>query len=224
MADVLSRRKRRRQAPSGMLDAALDYAALGWPVCRGARPDRYGPRACLCDRLGCPAPGAHPLSAAWGLEATTDPDTVARWWTASPEANIILPTGRVFDVFDVPAGAGVMALARMGRSGVSAGPVAVLDAERYLFFVATRGAPEDEDEWWSCRLDCVPETIDETPGLRWHCRDSYVLAPPSLLPSGNQAAWIRGPRDGARTVGLPDPIVVLDILADACEEFAPRAR
>ncbi|GAA3728279.1 bifunctional DNA primase/polymerase [Spinactinospora alkalitolerans] len=203
-----------------MLDAALGYGALGWPVCRGAEPARRGPRACLCDRLGCPDPGAHPMSAAWGMEATTDPETITRWWAAAPDANIILPTGRVFDVFDVPAGAGVMALARMGRAGVHAGPVAAVDARRYLFFVATR-SPADEDEWWSCHLDCVPETITETPGLRWHCRDSYVLAPPSLLPSGNQAAWIRSPHDGADPVDLPDPIPVLDILADACEEFMP---
>ncbi len=37
--------------------------------------------------------------------------------------------------------------------------------------------PEDEDEWWPCELDCHPETMDEHPGLRWHCRGSYVLVP-----------------------------------------------
>ncbi|WP_184584114.1 bifunctional DNA primase/polymerase [Lipingzhangella halophila] len=198
-----------------MLDAALEYAALGWPVCRGAEPGGVG-RACVCDRMGCPDPAAHPLSAAWALEATTTPETIRRWWAQTPKANIVLPTGRVFDVFDVPANAGVMALARMDRSGVQAGPVAAVDGRRYLFFVATR-SPADEDEWWSCHLDCVPESITETPGLRWHCRDSYVLAPPSCLPSGDGAGWIRSPHDSERGVELPDPIVVLDVLADTCE-------
>ncbi|GAA3730053.1 bifunctional DNA primase/polymerase [Salinactinospora qingdaonensis] len=221
MADVLGRRKRRRQAAEGTLGTVLDYASLGWPVCRGAAPASRGSRACECDRIGCPAPGAHPVSPTWAMEATTDADTITRWWTDTPQANVILPTGRVFDVFDVPAGAGVMALARMGRAAVPAGPVAAVDAQRYLFFVATRGAPADEDEWWPCRLDCVPETIDETPGLRWHCRDSYVLAPPSPLPSGNQVAWIRPPRDGSGPLELPEPIAALDILSDACEEFMP---
>ncbi|MFC3998436.1 bifunctional DNA primase/polymerase [Nocardiopsis sediminis] len=218
MAEVIYRRRRRRQPVVSMVDAALEYAALGWPVCRGAAPATGGGRACGCDRMGCPDPGAHPMSAAWGLEATTDPDTIRRWWSATPEANVILPTGRVFDVFDVPAGAGVMALARMGRAGVHAGPVAAVDAQRYLFYVATR-SPADEDEWWSCHLDCVPETITDTPGLRWHCRDSYVLAPPSPLPSGNTVAWIRAPRTGEAQNDLPDPIAALDILSDACEEF-----
>src|SRR5690606_28245270 len=99
---------------------------------------------------------------------------------------------------------------------------------RYLFFVATR-SPADEDEWWSCHLDCVPEAVDETPGLRWHCRHSYVLAAPSLLPSGGGASWIRPPRtrpgtpappSPSGTPELPDPIAVLAVLADACEEFA----
>ncbi|GAB3206841.1 bifunctional DNA primase/polymerase [Marinactinospora thermotolerans] len=218
MVDVLSRRKRRRQTASSGLGAALEYAALGWPVCRGARPAQDNGRACACDRLGCPDPGAHPMSAAWAMEATTDPARITRWWNATPDANIILPTGRVFDVFDVPAGAGIMALARMDRAGVAAGPVAAVEARRYLFFVATR-SPVDEDEWWSCHLDCVPETVEETPGLRWHCRDSYVPAPPSRLPSGGQVAWIRSPVADGAAIALPDPIPVLDVLADACEEF-----
>lgn len=46
-----------------------------------------------------------------------------------------------------------------------------------LLFTLTRGTPEDEDEWWPCELDCHPETADEHPGLRWHCRGSYVLVP-----------------------------------------------
>ncbi|CAM4100655.1 bifunctional DNA primase/polymerase [Nocardiopsis rhodophaea] len=216
MADVIQRRKR-RPALGDMLGAALKYASLGWPVCRGAAPSAMGGRACGCDRIGCPDPGAHPMSAAWGMEATVNPDTIRRWWTTTPAANVILPTGRVFDVLDVPAGAGVMALTRMDRAGIPAGPVAAVDG-RHLFFVATR-SPVDEDEWWSCHLDCVPETSSDTPGLRWHCRDSYVLAAPSQLPSGAAATWIRGPREGAAPTGLPDPIAVLDTISDACEEF-----
>lgn len=52
-----------------------------------------------------------------------------------------------------------------------------------LFFTATRGTPEDEDEWWPCELDCHPETMDEHPGLRWHCRGSYVLLPRRPCPA-----------------------------------------
>jgi hypothetical protein len=196
-----------------MRDAALEYAALGWPVCMGAHPTPDGPRGCSCDRVGCPDPGAHPLSPAWQMQASVDEMIVGNWWTRAPEANVVLPTGRVFDVFDVPASSGLLALARMDRGAVTAGPVAAL-GERYLLFVATRGAPDDEDEYWTCHLDCLPEAVIESPGLRWHCRDSYVLAPPSTLPYGQGSSWIRHPAGRP----LPDPLRVLDVLADCIDD------
>ena len=208
----LARRvKRRGHRRPQKITAVLEYAQLGWAACPGAHPRGEGGRACSCDRIGCPDPGAHPLSPAWRLQATTDPALLTRWWQQNPDANIILPTGRVFDVFDVPASMGLPALAAMDAAHVH-GPVAE-NGDRVLFFVATRGAPEDDDEWWSCHLDADPETIESTPGLRWHCRDSYVLAPPSTRVDGDQVRWIRPP-DGRP---LPDPLRVLDLLADFCD-------
>jgi bifunctional DNA primase/polymerase-like protein len=90
---------------------------------------------------------------------------------------------------------------------------------RTLFFVATRGAPEDEDEWWSCHLDCAPEDVGEVASLRWHCRNSYVLAPPSRDAAGLAARWISAP-GGAGPAALPDAVRLLEFLADACEEEA----
>jgi hypothetical protein len=207
-----------------MAAAAAGYAARGWPVCAGAFPPaiRHQPgrpaeigRACSCDRLGCPAPAAHPISPAWPVEATADPLIAERRWTRMPEANIILVTGRTFDVLDVPARAGNLALAAMKRSGVTPGPVAISAGDRALFFVATRGAPGDETEWWSCHLDCEPQTVEQVAGLRWHCRNSYVLAPPSRTGSFT-VHWLHAPGDGQ----LPDPLLLLPYLADACEELA----
>jgi hypothetical protein len=204
-------RKRAPRKPARLtrLEAVLEYAALGWPSAPGAYPLHQGRRACSCDRLGCPDPGAHPLSPAWHLQATTDTTQLTRWWQAEPEANVILPTGRVFDVFDVPVATGLTALTRIDHAGAHPGPVAA-HGDRVLFYVATRGNPDDEDEWWSCHLDCDPDTIEETPGLRWHCRDSYVLAPSSTLASGQVVAWLRPP-DGTP---LPDPLRLLEWLAD----------
>jgi hypothetical protein len=196
----------------GIIHSVLEYAELGWAVCPGAHPLREGARACSCDRLGCPDPGAHPVSPAWRIQATVDPAQLTRWWERDPEAGVILPTGRVFDVFDVPQAMGYRALATMDSSGFRTGPVAA-NGDRVLFFVATRGAPEDEDEWWSSQLDCDPETVEDTPGLRWHCRDSYVLAPPSALVGGAVVSWLRPPVGQS----LPDPLRVLDRLADALD-------
>jgi hypothetical protein len=203
-----------------MADAAVRYALMGWPVCAGAFPPgrsqrpEDGRRACSCDRMGCPAPGAHPLSPAWQITASTDPAIIARWWLAAPEANVILPTGRVFDVLDVPAKAGAAALSRMERSGLRPGPVAISAGDRALFFVRTRGAPADENEWWSCHLDCEPEEVAEVSGLRWHCRDSYVMAPPSRQAGSTAGRWLRHPASHE----LPDGVPILEVLADACEE------
>ncbi len=203
-------RQRARAHNTSMAEAALHYAALGWPCVAGVHPSVGGDRACSCDRMGCPDPGAHPVSAAWAVQATTEPETLTRWWNERPHANVILPTGRVFDVFDVPAAAALPALAKIAQDDRMLGPVAAFGEERYLFFVATRGNPDDEDEWWSCHLDCSPETLADTPGMRWHCRDSYVVAAPSALPFGRSVTWIRPP-DGAP---LPDPLRVLEVLAD----------
>jgi hypothetical protein len=153
------------------------------------------------------------------MQATADPDVVGRWWAAAPEANVILATGRVFDVLDIPITAGLAALDRMERSGTLPGPVAATAGDRALFFVATRGAPSVPDEWWSCHLDRVPDTLldgetTDPAGLRWHCRDSYVLAPPSRHGADLAAYWMRAP-DGQP---LPDALRLLEYLADASEE------
>jgi len=53
--------------------------------------------------------------------------------------------------------------------------------------------------------------MDEHPGLRWHCRGSYVLLPPSRLPGDLTVEWVRGPEHA-----LPDPLSLLEALTDAC--------
>jgi hypothetical protein len=221
MVTMMRRRGRRAaQRSPGLGEAALGYAALGWPVCVGthARREEDGTleagRACSCDRVGCPAPGAHPVSPTWQMQATSDSEIIRNWWEARPEANVILVTGRVFDILDVPAVPGATALARMAAADAATGPVAVHGTERMLFFVATRGAPVDEDEWWSCGLDSSPDFSTETAALRWHCRDSFVLAPPSRSGTGQDVRWVRQPAGRP----LPDALRLLEYLVDACEE------
>jgi hypothetical protein len=107
------------------------------------------------------------------------------------------------------------ALSRIERAGTRPGPVAITAADRAYFFVRTRGAPADEDEWWSCHLDCEPEEVADITGLRWHCRDSYVMAPPSRHGGAGSGRWLREPA----SFQLPDGVPVLEMLADVCEEI-----
>jgi hypothetical protein len=148
------------------------------------------------------------------MQATVDRADIGQWWETRPEANVILATGRVFDILDVPALTGAGALTRMAADGAETGPVALLGAERMHFYVLTRGAPADEDEWWSCGLDASPDLSAEAEALRWHCRDSYVLAPPSRFGGGQDVRWVREPAGRA----LPDALRLLEYLVDAGEE------
>ncbi len=218
--------------PAALAEAARDRESLlltaaeaGFPLAPAAHPSGYG---CSCVRIGCPTPGRHPVSFAWQTQATTDRAQIERWLHTEPQANFITATGRSHDVLDVPTEAGYAALARLEELEKTAepgepalGPVALVGDDRMLFFTATRGTPDDEDEWWPCELDCHPETMDEHPGLRWHCRGSYVLLPPARLPDypddETGVRWLRPPEPGAV---LPEPLVLLETLTDACAEYA----
>ncbi|NGN63246.1 bifunctional DNA primase/polymerase [Streptomyces sp. A7024] len=199
-------------------ELVLAAAEAGLPLAPAAYPEGYG---CSCDRVGCPTPGRHPVSFAWHTQASTEPQRVERWLAAQPEANFITATGRNHDVLDVPLDAGRQALEQLEADGVAVGPVAQAGESpltgRMLFFTTTRGTPEDEDEWWPCELDCHPETMDEHPGLRWHCRGSYALVPPARLPGGESVEWVRGPE-----LALPDPLTLLETLTDACATYMGR--
>src|ERR1700750_1598046 len=119
VAPVLRRSRRRKGG--GLASAAAGYAARGWLVCQGAYPPgnaKTTGRACSCDRVGCPGPAAHPMSPALPLQGSWHPWAVSQRWAHHPAANVVLPTGRVFDVLDVPAAAGTAALDAMRRAGM----------------------------------------------------------------------------------------------------------
>lgn len=210
------RRPKDETADDGGREAMLAATAgAGLPLAPAAYPaPGYG---CSCDRVGCPTPARHPVSFAWQTQSTTDRAQIERWAREQPEANFITATGMTHDVLDVPLDAGRAALDRLLGEGVEVGPVAESDDGRMLFFTQTRGTPEDEDEWWPCELDCHPETMDEHPGLRWHCRGSYVLVPPARLPGAptRGVRWVRGPEHA-----LPEPLTLLESLTDACARHA----
>lgn len=217
LAGWLRRRSRETEPDdSGREDLLLAVAAAGLPLAPAAHPVAY---RCSCERIGCPTPGRHPVSFAWQTQSTTDPAQIRRWAQGDPEANFVTATGMVHDVLDVPLEAGRAALARLLEQDVEVGPVAEVGGDgeeaRALFFTQTRGTPEDEDEWWPCELDCHPETMAEHPGLRWHCRGSYVLLPPSRLPADHAVTWVRGPEHA-----LPEPLTLLGALTDACARYA----
>lgn len=104
-----------------LLEAALAYADAGFPVIRLhavkpapaeivaryqagelAKGEAQAHARCGCGASDCASPGKHPFKE--GVhDATTDADTIRKWWSKSPDANvgIVMPEGTFAVDFDV---------------------------------------------------------------------------------------------------------------------------
>lgn len=69
-----------------LAEAALTYAAYGWPV------------------FPCKPGGKAPATKHGFKDATTEIEQIKLWWKQTPRANVALATGYYFDVIDVDAG------------------------------------------------------------------------------------------------------------------------
>src|SRR4051794_35895839 len=94
-------------------EAALRYAAHGWPVLPLHTPNRDG--GCSCGGSACPKPGKHPRTRRGLRDATTDPAQIRAWWTRWPHANVALTTGRLV-IIDIDGPAGRAALSALERA------------------------------------------------------------------------------------------------------------
>jgi hypothetical protein len=157
-----------------MLDFALSYAAGGFPVL-----PLHTPVDGQCDcRRACESPGKHPRTMNGLTDASTDVDTIRRWWTQWPQANvgIAIPDGYVVVDIDVDeAGA-----ATNGHEMPST-----------AFAKTGRG--------WHF-LYRTPSTVRPAVGVLEHVDlrgpGSYIVAPPSRHVSGAEYVWVMSPREG----------------------------
>ena len=176
------------EPPSGpaaipqLLRAALHYAEMGWPVFpivpRGKKPviPRAHPKSDPC-RGECGREG-HGL-----YDATLDPETITRWWTGWPTANIGLRTGVAFDVLDVDGhhdGWKSLAYATAEFGRLSSSPVASTPRGGCHFYFLPTGR--------GCKVDLLP-------GIDWRGKGGYVVAPPSVGPNGASYEWQVPPKE-----------------------------
>mgnify|MGYP001382457882 CR=1 FL=1 len=194
------------QAVRYVEDRHWDVLPGAWLVSEGA-----GVR-CSCNLPDCDAPGAHPAHSDFRGLVTGSASAVRQAWARQPRAAVLLPTGRSFDVLDVSETAGFLALARMERTGVTPGPVAVHPLGRMQFFVLPGGAAR------------VPELLRQLGwaaagrGLRVAGEGGWVAAPPTRVGDRGPVQWVRQPTEANRW--LPGVEELIAPLAYACRQEA----
>lgn len=172
---------------SPLLAAALSYAARGWRVLPLVWLTAGG---CCCGKPDCSKPGKHP--AGWLVphgvkDATLDPETVRRWWTRCPEANVGIATGGEsgFDVLDVDGEEGATTLMALEREHglLPSTPESLTGGGgRHVMLAHAPG---------------LRNAVRFAPGLDVRTDGGYIVAPPSVHASGRVYAWevTGGPED-----------------------------
>jgi hypothetical protein len=164
-----------------LLPAALGYVARGWAVFPCHTPTFGG---CTCGRRRCTSAGKHPRTRNGVHDATTERATVAGWWRRWPRANIAVATGETSDVvvvdIDLRHGGGEAWRTLIAGRPVIEVPVVATGAGWHLWFAHPRRP--------------IPNSAGRLgAGLDVRGDGGYVIAPPSLHPSGCRYQWQRPP-------------------------------
>ncbi len=173
-----------KESCSDGLRAALTYARRGWPVApaHSTRPDA----SCSCNDAKCDRVGKHPRTRHGLTDATTDEKTIREWWAKTPDANVLIRTGKIGDrylvVLDVdPRHDGEESLARLivDNAGLPDTPRAITGGGGSHVFM------------WS-RLPVKSSVGGHggiAPGLDVRSVGGYVIAAPSRHESGREYTW-----------------------------------
>lgn len=166
-----------------MIRAALDYAEAGWPVLPLHNARQFGTKTgrgralCSCRSGSCESQGKHPRTRNGLKDASTDPSVIRQWFRQWPRANVGLTTGMAFDVLDIDGDQGLMELEKVDPrlSGMN-GPLVSTGRGWHLYVRATG----------------LGNRAGLLPGVDWRGSGGYVVAPPSLHPSGQAYQWSQG--------------------------------
>lgn len=157
------------------------------PLIPTAHPARDRRRGCKgeCGRDGH---GLH--------DASSNPRRVARWWSKWPNANVALRTGVVFDAIDIDSTEALDALnAIRGDRPTTAGPAVKTRNGWHLYH----------------RPSGHGNKAGVIPGVDFRGKGGYVVAPPSVHPSGHVYEW--GEVDSADAAIEPLPEWFVQLLA-----------
>lgn len=167
-------------------DAALYYAALGWPVLPLHSVDQAG--RCTCGRSDCARPAKHPVAhlVRQGVrDATTDTDQIRRFYAREPLLGVGIATG-VVDVLDVdPRHGGSDSIRRLMEE-----EPATREVLRETVAVRTGSGGL---HYYVAHHPGAVNRVGGMPGLDYRTDGGYVVAPPSQHASGMRYAWLRAP-------------------------------
>jgi hypothetical protein len=143
------------------------------------------------------------------LQATTDRNQILEWWQFFPEANIGLATGDPVDVLDLDGPSGVPALQELlGTDFVHDGPAATTGKGLHLYFAHL---PDSRN-----RAGLFGGKVD------YRGAGGYVVAPPSIHPSGATYHWSKG-RDARRPLPVVPEVLRPHILKSLSPNDKPTA-
>lgn len=163
-----------------LLMAALTYASRGWAVF----PVHTWIRGrCSCGDAECDRPAKHPWTNHGLKDASKEPETIRAWWVRSPDANVAIATGEVSGIIAIdvdPRHGGDASLEAWERAH---GPMPLtIESEtggggRHLLFRHPGYR--------------VRNRINVVAGIDVRGDGGYIVAPPSLHPSGRRYRWTR---------------------------------
>jgi putative DNA primase/helicase len=160
-------------------DAALTYAARGWPVLPLHTPTANA--GCSC-RRDCSHPGKHPRvrSGKDHAAGSTDPRQITKWWRKWPDANVGIVTGApsglvVLDCDPRNGGDESLKAWRLAHGDLPVTPTSQTGGGGSHRFLAHPGG--------EIRIKNI------APGLDIKADGGIIVAPPSLHASGSRYQW-----------------------------------
>lgn len=152
-----------------LLAAALEYCERGWKVFP-LQPEGKVPLISKED-------GGHGFH-----DATKDPDQIREWWAKEPRANIGIRTGIDVDVLDVDGAVGwrSLAFATNEHGCLASSPVAV-------------SGRSDGGGHYYYRSTGDKTRVGFLDHLDYKAGSAYIVAPPSIHPTGTPYAWLLTP-------------------------------
>jgi len=169
------------------LQTALAYAERGWLVIPLHNPKQG---VCSCRKKNCSSPGKHPRTEHGLNDGSRDPKQIESWWNKWPDANLGILTGQesgllVLDVDGEDGKASLQGL--IAAHGILPKTLRVKTGRR-----GANGEPKGCHYYFRAPAGTAIRNSAGTlgKGLDIRAEGGYVVAPPSLHPSGLLYEWL----------------------------------